>query len=336
MELFELLTDAVRCGPGTPAWDKAVEALAAADALEANASLLAVREKLEVAKDARSLESSQRLKESVLASVAAAARAESRGVRQSFERSPVSSRPGVSRWGARNLAFLAASAALVIASVGAIVVEVMMYNNDARVQVSTNNGSAMDGPSTALETLPDGWHSIGSLHVKLDHDGALRVSGGLRRANQSGGILRDEPLPQGQPFEVLATLHYLGASSVSPEIFITDSPAGDDSMSPGAAHDFVWTVSDDRPGMRLVDGTSAGRGDVIMPGQDAFLTVKLRMDSTSAIVETSDDSTGRSRKWSGPHQLAPDKDWHIGVRFVVHGTRRDDCVTVDSLHVIAY
>jgi hypothetical protein len=203
-----------------------------------------------------------------------------------------------------------------------------------------NNGSAVDvsanGSSGASEALPDGWQSIGTLHVKLDHDGALRVAGGTRHANQSGGILRSDPLPQGQPFEVLATLHYLGASSVSPEIFITDSPFGDDSMAPGASHDFVWTVSNDRPGMRLVDGTSAGRGEVIMAGQDAFLTVKMRMDGTSAIVETSDDNTGQSKKWSGPHQLAADKDWHIGVRFVVHGTRRDDCVAVDSLRVIPY
>jgi hypothetical protein len=72
---------------------------------------------------------------------------------------------------------------------------------------------------------------------------------------------------------------------------------------------------------------------VILPGQVAFITLKMRLDSTSALIQASDDTTGWSGTWSGPHQLAADKDWHIGVRFVVHGTRRDDCVAVESLHV---
>jgi hypothetical protein len=268
-----------------------------------------------------------------MASVAAAAREEARGIKQVIQSAPIRRRPVAPRWGASSIAMLAASAALVVVAISAIVIELMIYNTDARTQIALNNPPAGAAANVAPDNIPDGWRPIGSLHVKLDHDGALRVAGGIKRPNQTGGILQEDPLPQGQPFEVQATLSYSGASSVSPEIFITDSAAGDDAMTVGAAHDFVWTVANDRPGLRLPDGKVTGRGQVILPGQVAFITLKMRLDSTSALIQASDDTTGWSGTWSGPHQLAADKDWHIGVRFVVHGTRRDDCVAVESLHV---
>jgi hypothetical protein len=318
-KLFELLTDALRSGPGSASWTAAVEYFCADGRGNEYKRLLEARERLESGKNYRSMQSSSHLARAVLASVAAedsAPRARASG-----------------QLSARTMVLVGALAAACILVFTGLVIEIVL--SDAGYN---GRGGTIRLPAPALSEaglhsfdsiVPVGWQTIGSLRVKAEH--GLRLAGGSKQLDQSGGLFWQEPLPKSRPFRLEAKVRYMGSASVSPEVFLTDEQTFDDDRPAERNHEFAWTVLDDKPRVRLADQTLAFSDDAIPAGQTVTLAVEIKVDGASASVAT--DNGLVCSHWAGAHLLDSDKPWHMGVRFVVHGTRHDDCVAIDAIRL---
>jgi hypothetical protein len=75
----------------------------------------------------------------------------------------------------------------------------------------------------------------------------------------------------------------------------------------------------------------ASAGQPVAPAELASLNVEIKVNGPTAMVAT--EHNGTCIHWSGDHLLASDKAWRMGVRFVVHGGKHDDCVTVDAVRL---
>ena len=235
----------------------------------------------------------------------------------------------LSRPPAKMLLGLAAAAALVILSVGALAVEWMLTDQVGSHSTVVLNGAGSPSRTQSFESLVGpGWKPIGPLRIKAEK--GLRLAGGVKHADQFGGILRVQPLPT-KPFDVIAAVRYVGGSGTAPELFITDDADFDDARPAEKAHELIWTVADDQPGVRLPDRTAPSAGAALNPGEAAMFVVTMKMNGSTATIE----AVGGHRfyHWTGPSQLDASKPWHVGVRFVVRGQLHADCTVVDSFCV---
>ena len=328
-ELFALVTDALQSGPGTEVWARAIEAIGASDPgiqpekRDESQALLAVRAELEALKSEHLIQPSQRLTEAVLAGVASQAAEEQR------------SRFRLHQPTAKTIAGLAAAAAMVILAVGALVVQWILFNNGdsapAAAIVLNSTRPQLSGKTQEFESLvPPGWHPIGPLRVKAEK--GLRLAGGEKHVDQSGGILRTAALPT-KPFEVDAKIHYVGGAGIGPELFISDETDFDDNRPTDKLHELSWVMSDKMPGIRLPDSTvhEAVAMGPLPSGHTVAFDIKMKFNGTTVTVET---STGeRFSRWKGAAMLDPQKPWHVGLRFVIHNQNHNDCVSLESICV---
>ena len=324
---FDMLTDALRAGPGTPEWGRAVQQFKNGQSAEFRA-LLKARQRLEAGKAYRALDSSPHLTEAVLACIAAEALPRPRRVAQLFSHFAISSKSAVA---------LFSVAATLLVVVGGLYFESRYLQNDTGERspinfpnmhrggllTSTAGFSSFDG------VIPASWKPIGSLRVEARH--GLRLAGGVKQIDQSGGIVWADPISPAKPFKIQARVRYQGSAAVSPEIFLTDDGTFDDNRPADQNHEFAWTVLNDRPQVRLADRTLAAAGDSILAGQSFTLAVDIKFDGPTATVET--NMGGHCSHWTGLSQLASGKPLYMGMRLVVHGAHKDDCVAVETVRL---
>jgi hypothetical protein len=317
-ELFELLTDALRAGPDSQQWLEATQRLRADPNADEYKLLLEARQRLESGKAYRTVRGSRQLAETVMAAVAAESAAIPR------------------RLTARTLVRIAALAAVIIITVAGAVIWLMLGDSGLRPQqtvfIPRSAVPHMVTPAgfqSFENVMPAGWSMIGTLRVKADH--GLHLAKGPKQLDQFGGLIWQDPLAASRPFKLEARIRYLGAAGVAPEVFLTDQAAIDDEKPIDPSHEFVWTVMNDRPSVRRADESLASAGQSIAAGVLASLEVEIKVNGSSAVVDT--ERSGVCSHWSGVHLLAGDKPWRLGVRFVVHGERHDDCVTVDAVRL---
>jgi hypothetical protein len=321
--LFELLTDALRGGPGSESWSAALARLSASPDMDDYALLLTARQRLESGKSFGTVKAGAGLTDAVMAGVAAAAESERDAMR-------------IGRPKARTIAALAAAAALVIFSFAAIVFEVMIYSSDSnevRVQLPSRRSDRTAGFQNFDSIIPVGWHPIGMLSVKADR--GLRLASGEREIEQTGGLLRMEPLPANRHFDVEANIRYRGGASVAPQLFLTDNVEIRDDHVTDAGHEFVWTLLHDRPSVRLPDKTLQTDTAFLESGVSSTFGVKIKMNGASAAVEAN-FGNHKCSVWNGSHRLDADKPWRLGVRFVVLGDKNDDSVALESIRVTSH
>jgi hypothetical protein len=232
------------------------------------------------------------------------------------------------------IATIAGLAVLVLA----IVVGHLLMNGSAAqrptladLQSQTFSRDALTASFTG--NLPAGWNQIGPL--KLIFDPELRPTmESVGKTYSGGAIVSAVPMPPDQAFAVDVTLR-LGdpGENVIEQVFVTDQPVFSDDRAT-SAHELVWTLqpmldSDKKPFLRpevvLPDGTFAGTGaDIHKPRQ--ALNVHIAVNTDFVLV----DSDG-SRIYAGPHQLAFDKPRYMGVRFL----RRNDLKSKDEPGIVS-
>jgi hypothetical protein len=324
---FELLTDALRAGPGSMEWSRAIQQFGNGRGADEYNLLLEARQRLEAGKAYRALESTPGFKQAVLESISTELAWRSRAA-------PAPALRG------RTLLAVAAIAAMVTLVVTGLVVESMLTQDTPSGAVSiylppphhSRNRDPSDAGMTTFESvMPAGWQTIGSLRVVANR--GLRLAGGAKLINQSGGIFWAEPLSAEKPFKVLAHLRYTGAAAVSPELFVTDDNTFDDDRPADRNHEFAWTVMNDRPQVMTADRAIAFADEPIVTGQAVAMAVEIKVDGSNASVDT--NISGRCTHWSGAHLLAADKPMWMGMRFIVHGSRHDDCVSVEAIRLAA-
>ena len=326
---LQLLTDALRAGPGSPEWRAAMESVAAAGhGTEADQykTLYAARERLASGRQYREVRAGPGFTRKVFDAI------EQEGDGDGATRGAVP---------AANL--IAAVSALVILGVLAIVVWLIVPTRDAREQQQGNTlaqtyfvDRIVD--ATFTSGLGEEWTPFGKLPVEAKNGlrpgvvpDAPPDAAAAPDAYTGGGVSHRRTLDAKQPFAVEATIRVPkpAAAAAAVQLFVTDSPtfAGDRAMTD---RELVWhvrgaqsTVATPDGAVELSDGAAA-----IRPGQR--INVRITTNQSEAAVEMN----GRTL-WSGPHKLDPGKPRTVGVRFLTQGKVDEKAApVVESLRVL--
>jgi hypothetical protein len=312
---FQLLTDALRAGPGSPQWGEAVAKLrdGGVEGADEYALILRAREDVELGRDYRKVSAGAEFTRKVLGAV------EREGKRPS---------------GVPTATIVAILAGLVILGVIVTVIVIMSRGGADARKTPQAAVERLEGVSFALSSnvsdfsgpLPANWREVGRL--------PLTRSDGLRAGSPPagsagalvGGVVTTDPLPADQPFAVDVELDVPQANTGAPvQVFVSE--AADFGQGPPGTKEVVVTLRDEHATLD-VDGKS-----VTLPGtyratpKESKVKVSLRVGKDVVIAEV-----GGRRIYAGAHGLSPDKPRYTGVRFV-RGSERDDSAAVRSITV---
>lgn len=324
----QLLTDALRAGPGSPAWHDAVSRLRTGGITggEDYALLLAARQSLESGKSFRQIRPGSQFTAKVLAAMA-----------EEKTQSPKSQRT----WTALIIAILATVVALAVA---ALIIRMAMPSLPAGHQTLADL-QAQTFPRELWSihfngAVPDGWKTIGSLSPSFT--GEMRPPASAAAGDYQGcGIVNATSLPADQPAAIEVTLRLADPTDqVIAQVFLTDRAdfSPDRGISP---HELTWTLQplptaprkgaaaaaanvarrQFEPQVVLPDGTFASTAANIPRPRDT-ITIRLIFNQAFAVVESDNKIL-----YAGPHQLSADQPRYFGVRFLRRGDvqARDLC-----------
>ena len=320
---FELLTDALRAGPGSPQWHQAVQKLRADGGAIANGDeyrlLCDAREHLESGREYRSVRPGAGFTRRLFSELEA---------------------QGVSG-GAPTANVIAIGSALAILGVLALVAVLLIRGSGATPQPPQTNLAALYFPddfasASFRDDVPAGWRSIGNLSLLTDE--------GLRPAVMpmevgdyvGGGVVPDTPLPADKPFALEAVVAVPAtAGDYIAEVFVSDSAEFDERRAT-SPREVVWLLEGSSQKV-MVGGRNKGNVEAVKVS-DKPMTVRIVVDAGRALVETRPGEGGTAGQpttlWSGPHGLEPGKPRYAGVRFIRGAGGSSDVATVRSVRVL--
>jgi hypothetical protein len=316
-QFLQLLTDALRAGPGSPAWHDAVERLrtGGVSGNDDYALLLAARENLASGRDFRQIRAGPRFTAKVMAAVEEASTEQGRNRRG---------------WTPLIVVFLAILAGLcALALIAWMWMPGMFVGRQTLADLKSQTFPQEIWSIRFAGELPAGWTRIGSLSASFDRE--MRPPAIAGDDYQGCGIVTRTPLDPQKAAAIEVTLRLAEPSDqVIAQVFLTDQPdfSPDRGISP---HELTWTLQPLAPPQRkgtgfgssarrqfepqvvLPDGTFAATGENIPRPRDT-ITIRLAFNGLFAEVQ----SDGK-QLYAGPHQLAPDQPRYVGVRFLRRG-----------------
>jgi hypothetical protein len=306
---LQLLTDALRAGPGSPQWHEAVARVRAGETgpEDEYALLLHARENLASGKDYRQVRAGAGFTRKLLANIDADVAA--------HKKSPLS---------ASVISY--AGAGLVIGVLAIILFYLTEQGGTGSTEdlsslffSSTLNSASLEGP------LPSGWRMIGSLKVDPTRGLAPTVTNGGTDYT-GGGVITGSGMNATEPFAVEATFQFRHVSDECvPQLFVTDDPEfnSDRGISP---HELVWLVRGQSAQVALPDGQLTSASKKIVDGQS--IAVRIVVGTTNAVV-TCDGNI----LWSGLSELSG-KPRFVGVRLLCRKDEKHSLVSVKDLRVL--
>lgn len=320
---FELLTDALRAGPGSPQWHQAVQKLRTDGAALANGDeyrlLCDAREHLESGREYRAVRPGAGFTRRLFTELEA---------------------QGVSR-GAPTANVIAIGSALAILGVLALVTVLLIRGSGAKPEPRQTDLAALYFPTdvaaaTFGDDIPAGWRTIGNLSLLSDE--------GLRPAVMpmevgdyiGGGVVTETPLPPDRPFAVEAVVAVPAtAGDYIAEVFVSDSPDFDERRAT-SPREVVWLLEGSSQKV-MVGGRNEGRVEPVKVS-DKPMTVRIVVDATRALVETRPGEGTLlgppTALWSGPHGLGAGSPRYAGVRFIRGAGGSSDVASVRSVRVL--
>lgn len=313
---FQLLTDALRAGPGSPQWGEAMAKLrdGGVEGADEYALILRAREDVELGRDYRKVSAGPEFTRKVLNAV------EREGKRSS---------------GVPTATIVAVLAGLVILGVIITVIVIMSRGGtDARTtqqqaieRLDAINFASNISSAQFRGSVPDGWRSVGSL--TLETADGLRVGAAVAKSDKAaiGGVVTSNSLPADQPFALDADLDLPEGNTGGPvQVFVSD--ASDFSQNPAGAHEVVLTIRDEHATLDVAGKSESLPGTIrATPKGGPTLKVSLRVDRDVLIADV-----GGRRFYAGPHGLPSDKPRYVGVRFVSTG-EKSESATVRSITI---
>jgi hypothetical protein len=299
---FQLLTDALRAGPGSPQWGEAMAKLrdGGVEGADEYGLILRAREDIGLGRDYRKVSAGPEFTRKVLSAV------EREGKRSS---------------GVPTATIVAILAGLVILGVIITVIVIMSRGGtDARntqqqaiERLDAINFASNISSAQFRGSVPEGWRSVGPL--PLDNADGLRAGAAAKADKASvGGVVTSNVLPADQPFALDVELDLPEDNSGGPvQVFVSD--AADFSQDPAGAHEVVLTVRDEHANLDVAGKSETLPGTIRgTPKGGSTLKVSLRIDRDVLIADV-----GGRRLYAGPHGLPADKPRYAGVRFVRAG-----------------
>jgi hypothetical protein len=311
---LQLLTDALRAGPGTPLWRQALAAVEHSETAETDEfkRLYRARERLASGQGYREVRAGPGFARRVFETIDQDEAARGR------RRLP----------GAANL--IAAASALVILLVLAVVVYLVMPagtkpagGDETLSQIYFVNPVT----SNTFETqIGMEWGMFGSLAVQAK-DGLRPLLENLTSDFHGGGVVWEQSMPGDEPFAVEATVRLPRSSDdVAVQLFVTDDAdfTGDSATSP---HELVWLARGGEASVVLPNGRVAGEGMKLK--ERGAVDVRIAIARGRAAVDVNS-----KRLWEGDNQLDPIKPRMLGVRFLARKGDEKDRPVVSSLRVL--
>ncbi len=307
---LQLLTDALRAGPGSPEWHEAVQRVSAGEAGPDNeyAMLVKARENLASGKHYREVRAGVGFTRKVLAEV------EKDAAATATKKSPISA-----SW----ISYLGAG--LVVATLAVIIS--WLVRGGGLPAPTEDLASMFFGSTMASATLdaplPDGWRMIGPLAV----DPAKGLMPTLTKSSPDyigGGIVSTKGISPTEPFAVEASFQFQHVSDeVVPQLFVTDDPnfSSDKATSP---HELVWMVKAGLAQIWLPDGELTSGGKQISDGNLVAVRIVVGVRDTVVMCD------GRIL-WSGASGLSADKPRYVGVRLLCRKDEKRSIVSVKQL-----
>lgn len=320
---FELLTDALRAGPGSPQWHQAVQKLRqngpAIPGGDEYRLLCDAREHLESGREYRSVRPGAGFTRRLFTEL------ESKGISA----------------GVPTANIIATVSALAILAVIGVVTVLLIRGSGAKVEPPQTDLATLYFPNDVAaaafaDDVPPGWRTIGKL--------ALLTDEGLRPAVMpmevgdyvGGGVVTESPLAAATPFavEAVVTIPAMAGDYIA-EVFVSDSPEFDERRAT-SPREVVWLL-DGASQKVMVGGRNEGRVEPVKASAQP-MTVRIVVDAGRALVETRPGEAGSSGPatplWSGAHGLAPDKPRYAGVRFIRGAGGSTDVASVKSVRVV--
>ena len=296
---LQLITEALRAGPGSPAWREALALIEHSPDADEFKVLYAARERLA---------SGQKYRE------VRAGAGFTRKVFDAIEQEQSADEANAAAVPSANL-IAALSALVILAILGIIAFFVIPRSKvpDARDDLAQTYFVNTQAQSSFDSDLGADWSAFGKLAVEA-HSGLRPILKDLNASSFSGGgVVYQRALPADQPVAIAAALRIpKPGENLILQVFVTDDKtfAGESATSP---HEVVCQVRGSEVSVYLPGGSAAPtRGAKIQPGQRT--DIRLSVNRAQAAV----DVNGQ-RLWTGAHQLDPAAPRAVGVRFVAQG-----------------
>ena len=317
---FQLLTEALRAGPGSAQWGEAVAKLrdGGLEGGDEYKLILRAREDIGLGRDFRKVSAGPGFTRKIL--------------------------DAVEREGARGSGVPTATIVAILSGIVILAVIVTV------IVIMSRGGGAKDPQQAAIERLeratapisvasvtfngqtqwpPDGFRVVEG--VTLDATKELKVSGPAPAAAttqaskfSSGGLISSTSLSAVIPAAIEAEVVLPPAGTGQPltQLFVSDSTElKPDPASP--VREIAWTYRD---GRASIDVQGRAPESVALGAPGDTLKVSIRFDRDTAIVEA-----GGRRLYAGPHGLDPDKPRYAGLRFLQADGDTGESVRVRSI-----
>src|SRR5688500_17609622 len=272
-QFLNLLTEALRAGPGSPQWHEAVTQLKSSTLADADEyrMLVSAREHLESGRDYRSIRAGPGFTRKVMSAI------DDEAAAASAARSITS---------ASTIALLAA--ALIVTVV--VIVMVIFFRGNPPPQNTASELANTLFPQTIASTdfaqvpsIPPEWRTFGLAPAISARDRGLRAGTQKEDAEyRGGGIYAARGLPPPQNFAIEATVRQIRATEqVVVQIFITDTPTFDSNPKASTPHELVTYVLGGGVNVAKPDGSIQGSG---MRAKE-LNHIQIKLDKQFVIIE---------------------------------------------------
>ena len=315
--LLELLTDALRDGPGSPSWAAALKRLNEADASNGSAAtvdeyrrLCQAREHLESGKEFRSIRPGPAFTQRFWAAMDA----------DGSRRTPSTRR-----------VLMLVAGLCVLLGCAAVIWEMIPRGSSIERETSALAGMLFAKPIASLlptDATHQGWQAIGALPLAADRDFALSAT-----ASQSlpagGGFVLTTPIPADQPFAIEARFQVNRSNAdLVPEVAISDVNDFENATAT-SSHELVFALEGKQAKVIDASGHLAGQFDVVGDGRGE-VAVRVRVDRQAMIVEMN----GRT-VFAGASGLSTSNGRFVAVRILRRGASDSQNILLHSLRVLS-
>ena len=312
---LQLLTDALRDGPGSPAWHDAVTRLndkaATGEPVDEYRLLCQAREHLESGKEFRSIRPGPVFTQRVMSAI----------------ESDSSARP---LWSTRRIVIMVAALCVLIAAT-LLAWKLVPRGGDEDPDVAALSSMLFGAQHFTLDVdrpPRDETRFIGSLPMKFDHGMLAQKVTHDQTLPIGGGVVLAAPIAAEEPFEIDARIEMDRPNDdLIPEIVISDVDDFSKQMAT-SSHEFVWALQAQQAKVILPDGRQVAQADCRADGRSE-VPIRIRVDQKAVIVEV-----GGRVMWSGGIGLSPTASRFIAIRMLRRGQKNADDPVVRSFRVL--
>jgi hypothetical protein len=321
-QFLNLLTEALRAGPGSPQWHEAVTQLKNSTLADADEyrMLINAREHLESGRDYRSIRAGPGFTRKVMQAI--------------DEESAASTKPP-SASSASLIALLAAGGIIAVI----VLLGIIFFRSNPPPPPNSSDLANILFSQTIISTdfsqttaIPPEWRTfalpptiasrsrgLGAPHVKAASPDDKEFRG--------GGLYATRGLPPTQTFSFEANVRQIRSSEqVVIQLFITDTPIFDDNPKASTPHELTCYILGGLINVAKPDGSIQGTG---AKAKD-LNHIRIKLDKQFVIIENEGQTL-----YSGPHDLSDTKARYPGLRFLTKSSDKPiEDVTVQSLRIL--